>query len=143
MSLNSLPTDANVIELSDAASWAVARAHGAPETTTSAVSLDPMATLVPLQLEDVLRHHSASEKKDYGWKNKLSTAFRINTSAGDMKLPRAILLVGLSFFFVLTTSLLVTGFQGLLPALIKDGVRTIFPKVCRNLGADASKTLFS
>ena len=79
--------------------------------------------LVPLQLEDPLHMNPSDIKLATGWRGTLQRATRINASAGGMSLARALILVGLSFFFVLTTSLLVTGFQGLLPALIKDGVR--------------------
>lgn len=63
------------------------------------------------------------------WKEWLDRALRINKAAGDMTRARAVTLVLLSFFFVLTTSLLVTGFQGLLPALLRDGVRLCFSLV--------------
>ena len=121
MSLASIPSNVDAIELSDASAWSGESAIGAPEAGGVVAPID---ALVQLQLEDVLRHHAPDAKTVGTWKSKLSNAFRINNSAGGMKLARAIVLVLLSFFFVLTTSLLVTGFQGLLPALIKDGVRT-------------------
>lgn len=56
-------------------------------------------------------------------RQRWAKSWKVAKNAGNMTLARAALLVCLSFFFVLTTSLLVTGFQGLLPALLQDGVR--------------------
>lgn len=111
------------VELSDASTWNSNGVTGGLESGANLSSGQPQNGLVPLQLEEGLHLHSNDEKLAAGWKGKMTRALRINQSAGGMSLGRALLLVGLSFFFVLTTSLLVTGFQGLLPALIKDGVR--------------------
>lgn len=125
MSLAGISSHESDIELSDASAWNSDDITGASETGLNASSPAGKDGLVPLQLEDTLHHHSNDEKLAPGWRGKMTRALRINQSAGGMSLPRALLLVGLSFFFVLTTSLLVTGFQGLLPALIKDGVRRL------------------
>lgn len=113
----------NGVELTDASSWNPNGVTRASEMGATISSGQPQNGLVPLNLEDGLHLHSNDAKLAPGLKGKMTRALRINQSAGGMSLGRALLLVGLSFFFVLTTSLLVTGFQGLLPALIKDGVR--------------------
>jgi hypothetical protein len=115
------------IELSDVREWPSQHAHEGIEPTTTANSPNSKEQLVPLDLEG--KHLSSSSEfggpsTPRSWSEWLDKALRINKSAVGITRARAVTLVSLSFFFILTTSLLVTGFQGLLPALIKDGVRT-------------------
>lgn len=51
-----------------------------------------------------------------------SSPWRMSVHAMGMSFFKGCTLIILGFFFVLTTSLLVTGFQGLYPVLIEEGV---------------------
>lgn len=55
-------------------------------------------------------------------KNRILSSFKQSIYAQDIPMWRSILLVVLGIFFTWTTSLLVTGFQGLYPVLIEEGV---------------------
>lgn len=57
-----------------------------------------------------------------GGKDYAGSSWRLSIHAAGVSFARAVILIVLGFFFVLTTSLLVTGFQGLYPVLIKEGV---------------------
>lgn len=59
------------------------------------------------------------------FKNRILRSFKLSIYAQDMPMYRAILLVILGIFFTWTTSLLVTGFQGLYPVLIEEGVNIL------------------
>ena len=82
---------------------------------------------VSMDLKDPHDSHSLeSDDSKNGWKRWIRRPLMNKGASPDISFSRALLLVGLSIFFVLTTSLLVTGFQGLLPSLLEDGVRFMF-----------------
>jgi len=56
------------------------------------------------------------------FKSRFIKSLRISTYAQGMPMWNAMTLVILGIFFAWTTSLLVTGFQGLYPVLIEEGV---------------------
>ena len=123
------PSSRNVqeIELTDTSKWTSntkEEGEKMPSTVGGGVSKEQV---VPLDLDGVKRIPGSEFDRTSSprtWSEWLDRSLRMNKSAIGMTRTRAVALVLLSFFFVLTTSLLVTGFQGLLPALIKDGVRT-------------------
>lgn len=132
------PSYERAIELSDASSWPHKSNNEAASSSLPILAFNGDAlkeNLVPLDLENRGLGKSAEfngPSTPRSWKDWVDRALRINASAGAMTRARAVSLVSLSFFFVLTTSLLVTGFQGLLPALLKDGVR-LYPPNARLL----------
>lgn len=120
------------IELTDTSKWISHTKGEGQESSATVGSFALKEQMVPLDLEGVKRIPSSEFDRTSSprtWREWLDRTLRMNKSAMGMTRARAVVLILLSFFFVLTTSLLVTGFQGLLPALIKDGVRSITAKM--------------